>query len=58
MLKVADLREKTEVVPNKGKVSVRDSVQKYSCSLEKNAKRTDGCLEDKAESAQTDLENL
>lgn len=41
MLKVADLREKTEVIQNKEKVSSRDSMQKHRWSLEKNTKGTD-----------------
>lgn len=41
MLKVADLREKTEVIQNKEKVSSRDSMQKHRWSLEKNTTGTD-----------------
>jgi len=39
MLKVAELREKTEVVENKGKASIRDSMQKYRSSLEKKYRK-------------------
>lgn len=41
MLKTADFREKTEVIQNKGKVSIRDSMQKYRWSLNNNTKRND-----------------